>query len=129
MKNIIVICEKNIREEDLNSFIYDFSRNNKFTSNIASGHIGNECADIYITMISDLNTEYEAEELIYLKSRIGIMPVRGVDIHIGHSNRSEKLAYNFANNLLKKWGGIIDDNLELLKQNAKKNNKFKWFKE
>lgn len=111
MKNIIVICKKLINDKDFISIVNDFCRINNLISNSESGHVGNDNADIYVTLIPDLSSEYEHEELVHLKSEMGVAPACGVDIHIGHSENSDKLASDFVNNLISKIGGLIDNNV------------------
>jgi hypothetical protein len=113
MKNIIVIPKGNFQKDSMIEFVKSCGGYWVNESGIDQGVIERHQSRIYITYCNDINQEYEPDEIRAISQHLGRIPNILIDIHISWSENSNQLALDFASQVVSKWGGLVDDGMEI----------------
>jgi hypothetical protein len=114
MKNIIFIPKEKFPKDSMIEFVKSCGGYWVNESGIDQGVIERHRSRIYIAYCDDMNQEYESDEIETISQRLGSPPNILIDIHISWSENSNQLALDFANQVVSKWGGLVDDGMETL---------------
>ncbi|MBI1926813.1 hypothetical protein HYR99_21540 [Candidatus Poribacteria bacterium] len=114
MKNMIVIPNVQFSKDSIMELVESWGGYWVKESGLDHGVIDRNKSHIYVAYCDDVSQEYEPDEINTLSERSGDMPNILIDIHIGWAEGSDKLAKDFANIILEKWGGFVDDGMEEL---------------
>ena len=110
METILVLSERPIEFENLKSLVSEMGGRWDDIPTLNQGVIQRGSSAIYFSPPSPPGVEYSVEELSDVADRIGNPPHDMVVINIGHGEGSVDLALEFANTLVQRWGGLVDDN-------------------
>jgi len=108
MRNLIVIIKENVSLEMLKSYTLNQGGYWNDEPTLNQGVIEEGSEVIYLTVDDNFELDYEPSELIELTQKIGSQPKSIIDIHISNSENSDELAEKIAEDIIKKWGGVID---------------------
>jgi len=108
MRNIVVVTKEDVTLEMLKGYVIIQSGywNDEPTLNQGVIEEGNKA--IYLAVDNNFDLDYEPNELVELSKKIGFQPKSIIDIHISNSEKSEELAEKIAEDIIGKWGGIVD---------------------
>lgn len=74
-----------------------------------------ESPAIYVDYYEDGLDDYEPEEIEAVQRLSGTQTPVAVGIHIGHDPGSDELARKFSSEILRRWGGFVDDTMQELR--------------
>ena len=109
MRNILVALKSNPSKDDFESFMESLGGKWDHDPTLDQGVLQRKAATIYVDYF-DTRTGYPLHELQALERILGGTPTAGANIHIGHAEGSEALAFEFAEQIITRWGGYLDDN-------------------
>lgn len=112
MNNLVVVTSKRIGQEELRSFVEAWGGYWNDEPTLNQGVIERRRAVVYVSLCWEIEREYEADEIVDLKTRLGATPRAYIDVHIGHQRGSQELAHEFAKSAIAEWQGCLDDALE-----------------
>ena len=114
MKNITVIPSVQFPKDSIIELVESQGGYWIKESGVDHGVIDRNQSHIYVAYCDDVNQEYEPDEINALSECLGGRPQILIDIHIGWAKGSDQLAKDFADIIIKKWGGFVDDGMEEL---------------
>src|SRR5579884_3799927 len=103
MRNILVSLRTHITKSDFEVFLESLGGNWNHDPTLDQGVLWRNAATIYVDYFNP-QTEYPSRVLHALERIMGVIPTAGANIHIGHADGSESLAYEFAEQLIARWG-------------------------
>lgn len=108
MRNIVVVTKEDVSLGMLKDYVINQGGywNDEPTLNQGVIEEGNKA--IYLEIDSDFDLDYEPNELVKLSQKIGSQPKSIIDIHISNTEKSDELAEKIAENIIEKWGGLVD---------------------
>jgi hypothetical protein len=109
VRNILIVLKSHLSKPDFESFVDSLGGKWNHDPTLDQGVLLRNAAAIYVDHF-DPRVEYPVHEFRALERILGITPTAAVDIHIGHADGSEDLAYEFAEKLIDGWGGFLDEN-------------------
>jgi len=110
MESIGVVFARSINNDDLKSFISEWGGIWDGNPSLNHGVIQRGPMTIYCNQAKPASFEYSPAELVEIATYIGVVPQTCVAVDISRSPGSQDLALEFANQLVKRWGGLIDGN-------------------
>ena len=109
MKNLLIVTPINVTTKMLQELVFELGGDWDDSPTLNQGVITDSKGTIYISLVSDVCTEYEDDELKAIEKILLQAPKKAIDIHIGHDEGSFVLAKKFSNEIVERWEGFIDD--------------------
>lgn len=112
MKNIVVVTPKKVTQTMVHTLVESLGGYWNADDTLDQGVVERGKAVIYVSSSQDLDPDYDTNDIAILTQLLGQMPQAVIDIHLGHAPGSEALAEEVAHEVIKRWGGFLDDNTQ-----------------
>lgn len=109
MRNIVIVSSKTVNRVMLQQFVTEKGGYWNEDITLDQGVIEDGDKVVYLSCSSDMNAEFDAEELKKLSARLGDFPKTIIDIHISNTENSDKLASVIADEIINKWNSVITE--------------------
>jgi len=116
MRNIVVVIPTEVTQSMVRTMVESLGGYWNAEATLDQGVVERGDAVVYVSSSQDLDPDYDAEDIKILTQLLGQAPRAVVDIHLGHASGSTWLAEEVAREVIKRWGGFLDDNTHDLKE-------------
>lgn len=108
MRNIFLIARDEPTKEDIQALVASFGGYWLSDPTLDEGVVERGPATIFIRIDQGNADEFDAAETVRLTAELGHAPATCVDIHMSSRPGSSELAWEFMNELVDRFGGVVE---------------------